>query len=215
MEITFGLFFIWSSMNGLILKDLIVDVIEKCGEIGFNPVVLICDQGSNNYSALKHLGFNKENPFIEIKGHTVYSIFDVPHIIKYFRNNFKFKDQEVSFSDIRLAYNIDKLSSTSRALLKLTNSHMNPEPFQKMNCKLALQVFSNSVAAVLKTCVTTGQIKSTSAAATAEFIRELNNLFDCLNSKTLYSSNTYACALNDDKPQVYNFLMSAKEWCEN
>lgn len=88
---------------------------------------------------------------------------------------------------------------------------MNPGPFQKMNCKLALQVFSNSVAAVLETCVTTGQIKSKTAPATAEFVREMNNLFDCLNSKTLYSSNTYACALNEDKPQIYNFLMSAKE----
>lgn len=164
-----------SSMNSVILKDLIVDIIEKCIELGFHPVALVCDQGSNNYSALKHLGFNKDKSFIEIKQHKIFSIFDVPHIIKNFRNNFlknnfKFKGQEVSFSDIKLAYNIDKFSSTSRALLKLTDSHMNPGPFKKINCKLALQVFSNSVPAVLKTCVTTGQIKSKTAPATAEFV---------------------------------------------
>lgn len=207
-----------SSMSSSILKDLIVDVIEKCTDLGFNIVALVCDQGSNNYSALKHLGCCKEKPFVEIKGKTIYSIFDVPHIFKNFRNNFlkynfKYKGQEVSFSDIKLAYNIDKTSNTSRALLKLTDSHMNPNPFQKMNCKLALQVFSNSVAAVLKTCIATGQIKSKTAAATADFVQELNNLFDCLNSKALYSSNIYSCALNDDKPYILNCLMKAKEWC--
>lgn len=207
-----------SSMSSVILKDLIIDVIEKCIELGFNIVAFVCDQGSNNYSALKCLGLNKENPFIEIKGKTIFSIFDVPHIFKNFRNNFlknnfKFKNQEVSFSDIKLAYNIDKFSSTSRALLKLTDSHINPGPFKKMNCKLALQIFSNSVSAVLKTCVTTGQITSKTASATADFVKELNNLFDCLNSKKLYSSNIYACALNSDNPQIHNFLMQAKEWC--
>lgn len=69
-----------SSMSSLILKDLIVDVIEKCFELGFNIVALVCDQGSNNYSALKHLGCCKEKPLIEIKGKTIFSIFDVPHI---------------------------------------------------------------------------------------------------------------------------------------
>jgi len=77
-----------SSTNSVILKDLIVDIIEKCIELGFHPVALVCDQGSNNYSALKHLGFNKDKPFIEIKQHTIFSIFNVPHIIKNFRNNF-------------------------------------------------------------------------------------------------------------------------------
>ncbi|KAL4126560.1 hypothetical protein QTP88_010781 [Uroleucon formosanum] len=206
-----------SSMSSSILKDLITDLIEKCTELGFNIVALVCDQGSNNYSAIKHLGCCKEKPFIEIKGKTIFTIFDVPHIFKNLRNNFlkynfKFNGQEVSFSDIKLAYNIDKSSCTSRALLKLTDSHMNPNPFQKMNCKLALQVFSNSVAAVLKTCIATGQIKSKTATATADFVQELNNLFDCLNSKTLYSFNIYSCALNEEKPYLLQCLMKTKEW---
>jgi len=77
-----------SSMSSSILKDLIVYVIEKCTDLGFHIVALVCDQGSNNYSALKHLGCCKEKPFVEIKGKTNFSIFDVPHIFKNFRNNF-------------------------------------------------------------------------------------------------------------------------------
>lgn len=199
-------------MSGLILKDIIVDVVKKCIELGFNTVALVCDQGSNNYSALKNLGFCKGNPCVKIKGRKLFSIFDVPHIFKNFRNNFlkhnfKFNGQEVSFTDIKLAYNIDKSSKTSRALIKLTDSHINPNSFQKMNCKLALQVFSNSVAAVLKIYIASGQIKS------KNFVQNLNNLFDCLNSKTLFSSNIYACALNEDKPYLLDLFMKTKEWC--
>lgn len=112
-----------------------------------------------------------------------------------------------------MAYNIDKSSNTSRSLLKLTDSQMNPNYFQKMNCKLALQVFGNSVASVLKTCIATGQIKSKTAAATANFVQELNNLFDCLNSKTLSSSNIYSCALNEDRPYLLDILVKTTKWC--
>jgi len=60
---------------------------------------IYCDQDSNN-SALKHLGFNKENTFIKIiiKNHIIiYSILDVWHIIKNFPYNFPFKGQKVLF----------------------------------------------------------------------------------------------------------------------
>lgn len=40
-----------SSVISSTLKFLIKYVIEKCIEQGFNPVALICDKGSNNYSA--------------------------------------------------------------------------------------------------------------------------------------------------------------------
>jgi hypothetical protein len=100
-------------MSSLILKDLITDVIEKCAELGFNIVALVCDQSPHNYSALKHLGCCKEKPFVEIKGKTIFTILDRPNIFKNVRNNFlkynfKFNGQEISFSGIKLAYNINK-----------------------------------------------------------------------------------------------------------
>jgi len=68
-------------------------------------VALVCDQDSNKYSALEHLGCCKEKPFVKIKDKTNFSIFYVPHIFKnvrnsFLKNNFKFNGQEVSFSDI-------------------------------------------------------------------------------------------------------------------
>jgi len=113
------------------------------------------------------------------------------------------------------AYEIDKMSGTSKALLKITYSHINPGPFQKMKCKLALQLFSNTLTAVIKTCVTTGQIKSTTGAYTANFLKPMNDLFDCLNSKCLYSANPRMCALSEERPSQLQFLNEAKRLHEN
>lgn len=202
------------------LKDLITDVIEKVFEQGLIVTAIVCDQGSNNCGALKQLGCTKEAPYFECNRNRIFSILDIPHVFKNYRNNllknnFFFDGSEVSFNDIKEAYEIDKLSGTSRALLKITDIHINPGPFQKMKCKLALQLFSNSMTAVIKTCVTTGQIKSTTGAATANFIKHMNDLFDCLNSKSLFNSNPKMCALSEERPNQFNFLIQAKVLHEN
>lgn len=67
------------------------------------------------------------------------------------------------FNDIRKTYVIDKSSGTRRSSLKNTDSHLNPGLFEKMTCKLALQVFSHTVAATMKTSITTGQLSSKTA----------------------------------------------------
>lgn len=63
----------------------------------------------------------------------MYTIFDVPHLFKNLRNhfrknNFLFNRDKVSFKDIKDTYDIDKNSSTSRSLLKITDAHINPGP---------------------------------------------------------------------------------------
>lgn len=56
-------------------------------------------------------------------------MFDVPHIFKHFlKNNFKFNGQKVSFSDIKLDYNIDTPYNTSRAFLNSTDNYKKPNP---------------------------------------------------------------------------------------
>lgn len=74
-------------------------------------------------------------------------------------------------------------------MCKISPIHLNPNPFQKMSCKLALQIFSNSVSSAIKTSIHTGQLKSKSANDTADFLLELNNTFDVCNSQNLYDKN--------------------------
>lgn len=85
----------------------------------------------------------------------------------------------------------------SKSLLKITEAHINPSSFQKMRVKLAVQLFSHTMASTIRTCIETNGLKSKTAKNTADFVDFINKLFDCLNSKTLYTSNLYNCGLSD------------------
>lgn len=157
----------------------------------------------------------KDEPYFFVGDKKFYSIFDVPHLFKNLRNHFRktnllFIGKEVSFKDIDDTYNIDKNSTTSRSLLKITDAHINPGPFQMMSCKLALQLFSNKVATTMKTCIMTNQLKSKTCQN-----KQLNDLLDCLNSNSLFNSNPKKCALSDKCPKQIEFLLKARTWFES
>ncbi|KAF0704226.1 Transposable element P transposase, partial [Aphis craccivora] len=209
-----------TSMKATTLSELILEQINLLISCKLHVTAIICDQGPNNRSALTKLGFTKENPYIQVNGNKIFAMYDVPHLIKNVRNNLLtsdiiFKNNRVSFQDIKKTYNIDKHSPTSRTLLKITDCHINPGPFKKMSCKLALQVFSKSMYAAMRTCINTNELKSSTATHTADFVKEINNLFDCLNSQKLYSSNPYKCAISEERPQVQLVLEEAKQWCKD
>lgn len=81
-----------------------------------------------------------------------------------------------------------------------------------MSCKLAMQLFSHRVATAMQTCIMTGQLKSHTAPQTVKMIKNLNDLLDCLNSSSMFSSNPSKCALSDKCPQQLVLLEKAKSW---
>lgn len=209
-----------TSMKATTLSKLIVDHVQQLMNCGLKVRAIVCDQGPNNRSAFSKLNLTKEKPWFIVNNIKIFAIYDVPHLFKNLRNNLLSSDiicldNKVSFSDIKQTYLIDKQSTSSRALLKITDSHINPGPFQKMSCKLALQIFNNTMSAAIKTCIKTGELKSSSALFTAEFITFVNNLFDCLNSRSLYSSNPYMCAISKERLKQLEFLESTKTWCQS
>lgn len=70
------------------------------------------------------------------------------------------------------------------------------------------------MAAAIRTCIGTGQLKSNTASNTADFIEFIDHLFDCLNSRSLYSRNPYSCALTDSGI-VKSFLTDASQYFKN
>jgi len=209
-----------TSVKHIMLADLITEVLERLFQCGLVVKAIICDQGASNVAAFKDLKMTKDKPYFFIGDSKIYSIFDVPHLFKnlrnhFIRNNFLFNGKEVSFKDLKDTYEIDKKSSTSRSLLHITDAHIHPGPFQKMSCKLAMQLFSHRVATAMKTCIMTEQLQSRTAPQTAEMIKKFNNLLDCLNSNSLYNSNPFKCALSDKNPGQLEFLLEAKSWFES
>ncbi|KAL4121023.1 hypothetical protein QTP88_013608 [Uroleucon formosanum] len=192
-----------SGVKHKLLKDLIIDVLTELIKNGLCSKVLVCDQGTNNQSALKSLGVDENKPYFFVENNKIFSIFDVPHLIKSVRNNligcsFEKNNMKIAaFSDIVATYEIDKKNIKSKSLLKITEAHINPSSFQKMRVKLAVQLFSHTMASTIRTCIETNELKSNTAKNTANCVDFINKLFDCLNSKTLYTSNPYNCGLSD------------------
>ncbi|KAL4135077.1 hypothetical protein QTP88_006734 [Uroleucon formosanum] len=113
--------------------------------------------------------------------------------------------------DIKDTYELDKLSKKSKSLGKITDAHIHPTSFQKMRVKLAAQIFSYSMSAAIRTCAATGELNSKTAIDTADFIEFINNLFDCLNSRSLYTNNPYNSALTHTGV-VKTFLLDALQY---
>lgn len=80
-----------------------------------------------------------------------------------------------------------------------------------MRVKLATQIFSHSMASAIRTCVSTDELKSKTASDTADFIDFMNKLFDCLNSRNLFSDNPYNCAMTNSG-KVKLFLLNASNY---
>lgn len=193
--------------------DILVKIVNKnllhlidCGLI---PMNIVCDQSTTNQRLYKLLNVTVKNPYFYVKGTKICAIFDVPHLLKSIRNNLLFALYlylkgcvYISFDVIREIFAIDKQSTAGRALLKLTEKHMFPNSFQKMSVRLAAQVFSHSVASAIRTAVASGQLDNEYATATADFIEVVDNLFDALNSKHLYTRKPCNAALSDQNQHV-------------
>lgn len=214
-KLPLGYFLSNKGLNGNTLATVIKNCIDKLAAATLTPLALVCDQGSTNVSAIKILGGTIEKPFFVHNSIKVYTIYDPPHLMKSLRNNllngyFVYEGKTVRFQDVIDTYNIDKASATARMLTKITDAHISPNAFEKMNCKLALQIFSRTMAAALRTCYSTGEVKSVSALNTAEFIEMIDKTFDCLNSQSRFSNNPHSCAISQKKPIVAETLISTR-----
>ena len=83
-----------------------------------------------------------------------------------------------------------------------------------MTVSLATQVFSNAVSAALNTGKFTGDLKHPACSATANFCKTMNDLFDCLNSRSCTDPNPLKRAMSVNPPQVDSFLEACVRWIE-
>lgn len=205
------------------LKTILNELITKCFSIGLFVKGLVCDQGKTNQSLYKCLGVTTDQPYYMLQNHKIICIYDVPHLIKSIRNNFINYDLQigegeaskvVSWNVIRQLYKIDS-SSFIRLVPKLTPMHIQPNNFPKMKVSYAVQIFSSSAAAGLRTME---QLKlftpeaSKIANDTADFLKQVNEIFDMLNSRTLYSKTSKTGALqNTDNSKLEQYMLYLRD----
>lgn len=184
---------------------------------GIEVVAISCDQGPSNRLAFEKLGITIENPYIMVQDKQIVCLYDVPHLFKSVRNNLLDNDFIVE-GDI-VSWNILKKifledSGTVRAMHKLTPAHISPDTFQKMNVRLATQVFSSKVATAIYSALHTDlftEEEQSSVYGTYKFFSNMDRLFNMLNSHSLYNPNPDNSAISKTSNVLKNML-ELKEW---
>ncbi|KAL3210770.1 hypothetical protein MRX96_052129 [Rhipicephalus microplus] len=195
---TVGTFCASGAAPGSIVAKLLLQCIVHLTNAGVVVDAVACDNSTSNQSALRSLGVNGdmhklqtcfEHPCEPSK--QVHVVIDPPHIFKCIRNNLlrvgKFllpQGQEVFHCHYKDLLDYEEEQAGLRAVPKLTKAHIFPNALQKMSVKLAVQLFSESTASAIEFYSEQEDCKKLhGSAATSQFTRTLNKLFDCLNSR--------------------------------
>ncbi|XP_054081258.1 uncharacterized protein LOC128919832 [Zeugodacus cucurbitae] len=209
------------SKGGIFSKSLLPVVnknISALKSIGLNVKALICDQGASNSSIFNLFQISKENPFYMHEDSKLYCFYDYCHLIKSVRNtlmkyDISTPDGIASFNVIKKLYSIDQSNTNFKICPKLTEPHIYPSVFEKMSVKRATQVLSNSVASGIEMALSQNLFGSDEyllrcAKPTQLFVKKMNDLFDELDCKILYSKNPFKCPLSRNNFEKVQRLVS-------
>lgn len=195
-------------MKGALLNQILESCIEKLQDASMHVRAIVFDQASNNRYVTNTRIVDEEHPYFFVRGEKIYVLYDIPHLFKSMRNTLKAHDiwtgpgQKASWKHIVAAY--FKTCRKGFSLLpKITFRHIFPDGFSKMSVKLAVQVLSHGMYAAIKTLVFHKRLPR-EAMATARLCKELDTLFDCLNSQSVYPKRgkKHRRALSEAAPHV-------------
>ena len=206
------------AINSRILRDLILEAISQLQSLGLVVALVVCDQGTNNCSALEtHLGVSVDRPFFFHGGQKVFALYDPPHLVKSIRNNlrnhgFKVGDKVAEWRHIDTLYKLDS-QFPIRMVPRLTKQHINLPMFSHLRVRLATQVLSHSVAAAISTLV---QLKAmdVEALTTGFFAERFDQLFNTFNSDAPTSTQKYRYSISPSSSH-FEFLDETLEWLDS
>lgn len=206
-------YYLVHGISAEVKANIIKSCLHKLNETGIIIKTLTFDGAANNISMASLLGANlsysdlKPNFKDPSNGENVHVVLDACHMVKLVRNCLG--DWGILFNKqgypIKWIYfkNLVDLQNVSglHAATKIRTRHIRYQK-EKMKVRLAVQVFSNSVADAIEYCLKDLKNKLFEGAEpTIEFCRKINNIFDVLNSRNLLSKNTYNKPISHD-----NFL---------
>ncbi|KAH7977999.1 hypothetical protein HPB49_004133 [Dermacentor silvarum] len=91
-------------------------------------------------------------------------------------------EHRINFSHYKVLFETEKTTHL-KIVPKLTAAHVQPSYLQKMNVRLATQLFSRSIAIGLKIHREAGVVELQDCSGTEAFTKIMNDLFDALNAK--------------------------------
>lgn len=172
------------------LKYLIIEVISSLQSIGLEVLATVCDQGPTNRAAIEQLSNDKRDNipsyYFTVNDKKIFTLFDPPHLLKSTRNafvnyNIQFENTKIAkFQHIEQCFQIDR-TKRFQALRKIREAYLNLDRYPRLKMKVcvAARTFSNTVAAAIETMI--GNNLHAEAMHTAEFIHDIDSLFDSFN----------------------------------
>lgn len=204
-------YFTTSSTDPLKMKEIIIELLWRCKEIGIHVINITSDQAGGNQAVWKALGFGKKpycfesEDFINSIPHPtnpskkLYLVSDAPHAFKNLTqsllNNRKIFLPPKFVEDYGLSSNVvDKEhleilhEEQSKSVLKLAPrlraSNLNPQGFEKMRVGISSNLISKSVSAALTFLSNEKQDLTTSAA----FVAVIDKWFEIITSRHYLTS---------------------------
>ena len=200
-----GFYLSENAMKSDVIPPLLFEWLDVLADIGLKVKVVVCDQGSGNQSLYEGLGITIDKPYFERKGTKYIAMYDPPHLLKSLCNTFKKHDlmyngHRISWKHIYMLYDLDSQAKIGLRLApKLTRKHVDLAAFSLMKVSRAAQVFSHTVSAAINTYVCSGQMPA-EALQTANFIRQVDQMFDCFNVSSIKNSKLMRRAVRENSP---------------
>lgn len=182
-------YFLVDGLKAVEKAALTKEVILLVGKTGIKIVGLTFDGLISNFAMAQEMGASiEEKPFIQ-NPHSdkIYLFPDACHMIKLIRNCFaskkKLYDGEENCIDWNFLVELERYQREKNINLgnKINKTHLQWDR-KKMSVRLACETLSNSVADSLDILRLKGMNEFLGSAATAQYIRRINNVFDILNS---------------------------------
>ena len=225
-KILLGYFFI-CGLSGQEKANLVQITLQKIHETGARGLSLTCDGPSAHFSMIKELGANLDpenmRPFFNHPSDStlrVYIFLDAVHMLKLVRNTLG--SEKVLFSSSgpicwRFIEELQNLQEREglKAGTKLSKRHILWDK-NKMKVSLAAQTLSNSVAAAIDFCRDDLLLPEfQGSAATSEFIRLFDALFDLFNSRSLFGKQFKAPLSEENSPNWLSLFSEAVDFIKS
>jgi len=218
-------YFLIDGLTAEVKANLLTEVITRLYEVNVRVVALVCDGPSTNFAVGTKLGASLTAE--DMRPHFVHPcqsqwkvniVFDAAHMLKLMRNTFADKGiitdaegKQIRWQHIQDLYELQDKEGL-KAANKLKRGHIEWYQ-QKMKVSLAAQTLSRSVANALEFVSTDLSMeKFADVAATVRFIRTIDRLFDCLNSKSRFAKEFKSVLTKGNECLWRQFLTDTKAY---
>ncbi|XP_075721826.1 uncharacterized protein LOC119186338 [Rhipicephalus microplus] len=153
-------YYFTKALTGQQLEHLALNVMQSVEDAGFRVVRLVGDNHKSNTKFFSSLSGGQIQPVVEHPldaGRPLFVSFDYCHIIKNIRSQFLdakkiFRNQgKLILPDfLRLLHKTQESQGAFKLVRCLTEKHLSPSNFEKMNVRRAVDIFSVQVTSVLR-----------------------------------------------------------------